>query len=165
MIVRINPGRRLPDNEPSSPMSPELRHRNLALLLLQAREGVMAGFRPLLKQHGLTEQQWRVLRALLQHGSLEPRQLCEQCQIVSPSLTGVLARMQEMGLVLREKVPGDQRRLRISLTSRSKRLAAKMAPLVEARYATMERELGAELIAQVYATLDQLLASLAERKG
>lgn len=146
-------------------MSPALRHRNLALLLLQAREGVMADFRPVLKEHGLTEQQWRVLRALLRHGSLEPRQLCEQCQIVSPSLTGVLARMEEMGLVLREKVPGDQRRLRISLTSRSKRLAAKMAPLIEARYAAMERELGSELIEQVYSTLDRLLVSLARRKA
>ncbi len=146
-------------------MSPALRHRNLALLLLQAREGVMAEFRPVLKEHGLTEQQWRVLRALLQHGSLEPRELCEQCQIVSPSLTGVLARMQELGLVRRDKVPGDQRRLRISLTARSKRLAAQMAPLIEARYAAMERELGNELIAQLYATLDQLLASLAGRKG
>lgn len=146
-------------------MSPALRHRNLALLLLQAREGVMAEFRPVLKEHGLTEQQWRVLRALLQHGSLEPRELCEQCQIVSPSLTGVLARMQELGLVRRDKVPGDQRRLRISLTARSKRLAAQMAPLIEARYAAMERELGNELIAQLYATLDQLLARLAGRKG
>ncbi len=144
-------------------MSPALRHRNLALLLLQAREAVMADFRPTLKAHGLTEQQWRVVRALLQHGSLEPRQLCEECQIVSPSLTGVLSRMEQMGLVLREKVPGDQRRQRISLTARSKRLAAKMAPLIEARYAAMERELGPALIEQVYATLDRLLASQARR--
>ena len=52
-----------------------LRHRNLALLLLQARESVMAEFRPLLNEHGLTEQQWRVIRALLHDGPLEPRQL------------------------------------------------------------------------------------------
>lgn len=146
-------------------MSPALRHRNLALLLLQARESVMAEFRPLLNEHGLTEQQWRVIRALLQSGPLEPRQLCELCQIVSPSLTGVLARMEELDLVKRERLPDDQRRLRISLTARSKRLATKMAPHVEARYEAMERELGPELTEQIYTTLDRLLERLAARRG
>src|ERR1700754_3703788 len=146
-------------------MSPALRHRNLALLLLQARESVMAEFRPLLNEHGLTEQQWRVIRALLQNGPLEPRQLCEHCQIVSPSLTGVLARMEELDLVKRERLPDDQRRLRISLTARSKRLAAKMAPNVEARYEAMERELGPEFTEQLYATLDRLLERLSARRG
>jgi len=142
-----------------------LHHRNLALLLLQARESVMAEFRPLLNEHGLTEQQWRVIRALLQDGPLEPRQLCERCQIVSPSLTGVLARMEELDLVTRERMAGDQRRLLVSLTARSKRIAAKMAPHVEARYAAMERELGPELTAQLYATLDALLERLAKGRG
>ena len=146
-------------------MSSLLRHRNLALLLLQARESVMAEFRPLLNEHGLTEQQWRVIRALLQDGPLEPRQLCERCQIVSPSLTGVLARMEELDLVTRERMADDQRRLRVSLTPRSKRIAAKMAPHVEARYAALERHLGPELTAQLYATLDSLLARLSKRPG
>ena len=146
-------------------MSPALRHRNLALLLLQARESVMAEFRPLLNEHGLTEQQWRVIRALLQNGPLEPRQLCELCQIVSPSLTGVLARMEELDLVKRERLPDDQRRLLVSLTARSKRLATKMAPHVEARYEAMERELGPELTEQIYATLDRLLERLSARRG
>ena len=142
-----------------------LRHRNLALLLLQARESVMAEFRPLLNEYGLTEQQWRVIRALLHDGPLEPRQLCELCQIVSPSLTGVLARMEELDLVKRERMADDQRRLLVSLTARSKRIAAKMAPHVEARYAAMERELGPELTTQLYATLDALLKRLAARQG
>jgi hypothetical protein len=46
----------------------ELRHRNLPLLLLQARERVIARFRPILNAHGITEQQWRIVRALIDHG-------------------------------------------------------------------------------------------------
>jgi len=60
---------------------------------------------------------------------------------------------------------GDQRRLLISLTARSKRIGAKMAPHVEARYAAMERELGPELTAQLYATLDALLERLAKGRS
>src|ERR1043166_1624554 len=38
--------------------------RSLPMSLLRAREAVMRQFRPSLRSHGLTEQQWRILRAL-----------------------------------------------------------------------------------------------------
>ena len=33
----------------------------------------MSRFRPVLNQHGVTEQQWRILRVLLDEDGLEPR--------------------------------------------------------------------------------------------
>jgi homoprotocatechuate degradation regulator HpaR len=138
------------------------RHRNLPLLLLQAREGVIAHFRPILHAHGVTEQQWRVVRALLERGPLEPRQLCEVCRISSPSLAGVLARMDELGLVRRERLAQDQRRVMVSLTPRSRALAAAMAPQVEAVYRAIEEHIGAEFIGRLYATLDELIAMLGD---
>lgn len=140
---------------------PLLRHRNLPLLLLKAREGVLAHFRPILNAHGLTEQQWRVVRALIAaDGPLEPREIGAACCISSPSLAGVLARMDELGLVKRERTTQDQRRVRVSLTPKSLHLAAAMAPLVEAAYARLEQRLGPRMLPRVYATLDELLALL-----
>ena len=136
--------------------------RNLPLLLLRAREGVMAHFRAILNQHGLTEQQWRVLRALLDESPLEPRQICETCQLLSASATGVLARMEELGLVRRERMAEDRRRVRVSITPKSRALARKMAPLIDAQYRQLEQALGSELLQQVYSTLDQLLLRLGE---
>lgn len=134
--------------------------RNLALLLLRAREGVMAHFRAILTQHGLTEQQWRVLRALLDASPLEPRQICQRCQLLSASATGVLARMEELGLVRRERMAEDQRRLRVSITPKARALARRIAPLVDAQYGELEQRIGGELLAEVYATLDRLLRRL-----
>lgn len=139
----------------------EFRHRNLPLLL-QAREGVIAHFRPILNAHGVTEQQWRIVRPLLEGGPLEPRQIGTRCRISSPSLAGVLARMDEMGLVRRERLALDQRRVRVSLTPRSRALAAAMAPQIEAVYTAMEAHLGGEFIARLYATLDELIAALGD---
>ena len=102
------------------------RHRNLPMLLLEAREGVIAHFRPLLNGAGVTEQQWRIVRTLLESGPLEPRQIVAATRISSPSLAGVLARMDELGLVARERMEGDQRRVRVSLTPKSRALAAKL---------------------------------------
>ena len=52
-------------------MSTPFVHRNLPRLLLQAREAVMAHTRPSLREHGLSDQQWRVLRVLGEHGMVE----------------------------------------------------------------------------------------------
>jgi homoprotocatechuate degradation regulator HpaR len=138
-----------------------LHHRNLPLLLLQARERVIAHFRPILNASGITEQQWRIVRVLLEVPSLEPREIGGLCSISSPSLAGVLARMEELGLVTRRRLQHDQRRVRVSLTARSRELAAQMAPEINATYRRIEQLLGREFSAQFERTLDQLLSALA----
>ena len=141
-------------------MSISLRHRNLPQLMLQAREALMAQFRPILNENGVTEQQWRIIRALLTHGPLEPRQLCERCQISSPSIVGVLLRMEEAGLVDRERMADDQRRVRVSITARSRQLGRRMIPAIEERYASIEGQVGVETLQKAYDVLDALLAPL-----
>lgn len=135
-------------------------HRNLPLLLLQARERLLARFRPLLNANGVTEQQWRIVRALLDTGPLEPREIVAHCGISGPSLAGVLARMEEMGLVTRERLAHDQRRLRVSLTDTSRALARRLAPDVEATYADIEVRVGAQRLAAMYDALDELIELL-----
>jgi homoprotocatechuate degradation regulator HpaR len=151
------PRRRAPR---AAPPPAAFRHRNLPLLLLQAREAVLARFRPVLNAHGLTEQQWRIVRALLESGPLEPRQIGSLCGISSPSLAGVLARMDDLGLVRRERLAHDQRRVMVTLSARSRTLAAAMAPQIEAVYAALEAQLGQERVEGCYAMLDGLLGSL-----
>ena len=38
--------------------------QSLPMALLRAREAVMRGFRRVLREHGLNEQEWRIIRAL-----------------------------------------------------------------------------------------------------
>jgi homoprotocatechuate degradation regulator HpaR len=139
-------------------MSEQELPRNLPLLLLQAREAVISNFRPILNYGGVTEQQWRIIRAVHEFDALEPRQICELCQILSPSLAGVLARMEEMGLVKRERVDTDQRRLMVKLTAKSRALVTKLAPLIQEQYRLLEAAMGPALVAEVYPLLDRLVA-------
>lgn len=136
------------------------RHRSLPLLLLQAREHLMSHFRPILNANGITEQQWRIVRVLLDRPVLEPREIGELCRISSPSLAGVLARMQELRLVVRRRVQHDQRRVRVSLTPRARALAARMAPQIDATYRRIEALLGSEFSVRFQGMLDQLLATV-----
>ena len=130
------------------------------MLLLQARERVISHFRPILNAHGITEQQWRIVRVLLEVPALEPRQIGELCAISSPSLAGVLERMEQAGYVVRRRVASDQRRVHVSLTPRSRELAARMAPQIEATYRRLEKIVGADFTRQLQDTLDRLLETL-----
>jgi homoprotocatechuate degradation regulator HpaR len=140
--------------------SVKLRHRNLPLLLLQAREQVIARFRPILNAHGITEQQWRIVRVLIDTGPLEPREIGDLCRISSPSLAGVLSRMEELGYIKRKRLDHDQRRLRVSLTPRSRTLGANMAPQIEATYREIEAAIGSEFSTRFYRALDELIGAL-----
>ncbi|MDN5842207.1 MAG: homoprotocatechuate degradation operon regulator HpaR [Alcaligenaceae bacterium] len=140
-------------------MSPDITKRNLPQLLLKARESLLCHFRPILSHFGLTEQQWRIVRELATQGMAEPNQLCDACVILSPSMVGVLARLQTMGLVARSNSPHDKRRILIRLTPEGEALYHRIAPLVEEQYHLLEHTVGTELIQEAYELVDRLLSA------
>lgn len=140
-------------------MSRKLAYRNLPQLFLRAREELLCHFRPIITHFGLTEQQWRILRALSETDQLEPREICEICHILSPSLAGVLTRMEEMGLVTRTRMQEDQRRVIVRLTPKSEKLVSELGPLIVAQYRLIEESFGPELIKQLYEVMDRVIAA------
>ena len=134
-----------------------ISHPNLPLLLLKAREAVVQPFRPIFHRFELTEQQWRILRLLADQTEMEQHEVAEACQILGPSLTGILARLEDTGLVRRARAKADQRRVFVSLSGKGKRLIAEMAPLVDAEYEKLEAALGSELMFALVTVLDRLL--------
>jgi DNA-binding MarR family transcriptional regulator len=68
--------------------------------------------------------------------------------------------MDEAGWVLRSRVDGDQRRVRVALTAQSVALAEAMAPQIEAAYAQIEARLGEPFTQQFHAMLDALVERL-----
>lgn len=133
-------------------------HRNLPRLLLQARESLMARTRPGLREHGLSDQQWRVLRVLGEHGTMETGRVAREAYILGPSLTGVLARMERDGLVRRERDPADQRRTVVEATAKGRRMVDRLSHSAEAHYQWLEQSLGKQKLAQLYQLLDELIA-------
>ncbi|MCF8197462.1 MAG: homoprotocatechuate degradation operon regulator HpaR [Sulfuritalea sp.] len=137
-------------------MKRKTTYSNLPQLLLRAREELLSHFRPILNHYGLTEPQWRIMRVLSEREQLEPREICELCQILSPSLAGILTRMEALNLVVRTRFPDDQRRVLVRLSARSEKLVASIMPLVEAQYAYLEEAVGKGLMTTLYSVLDDL---------
>lgn len=138
-------------------VSPAFVHRNLPRLLLQAREAVMAHTRPSLREHGLSDQQWRVLRVLGEHGVVETGRVAREAFILGPSLTGVLARMERDGLIQRQRDPEDARRTVVQATEQGLRLVNTLSHTIEAHYQWMEQTLGKDRLQQLYELLDAVI--------
>ncbi|UVM70323.1 homoprotocatechuate degradation operon regulator HpaR [Pseudomonas alvandae] len=129
---------------------------SLTLTLLQAREAAMAFFRPLLNEHDLTEQQWRVIRILRQHGELESHQLAHLACILKPSMTGVLSRLERDGIVRRRKSSEDQRRVFVDLTEQGQQCFVDMSAGMESNYLKIQEQFGEEQLQQLLELLGKL---------
>ena len=136
--------------------------RSLPMSLLRAREAVMRHFRPSLRDHGLTEQQWRILRALTSTGAIEVTELARVAFLLGPSLSRILRDLEARHLIDRKVVKADQRRVVVSISARGLRLIEAVAPSSEAIYAAITKHYGARNLAKLQEMLQTLEGCLSE---
>lgn len=130
--------------------------RSLPMSLLRAREAVMRQFRPSLRHHELTEQQWRILRALAAVETIEVTELARTAFLLGPSLSRILRDLEARQLIERRVAEADQRRAVVSISADGLKLIAAVAPSSEAIYAAITKRFGARRLAE----LQEMLAAL-----
>ncbi|MGY3528746.1 homoprotocatechuate degradation operon regulator HpaR [Bradyrhizobium sp. USDA 4452] len=135
--------------------------RSLPMSLLRAREAVMRQFRPSLRNHGLTEQQWRILRALTAVDEIEVTELARVAFLLGPSLSRILRDLEARALIERKAAENDGRRAVVSISAKGLKLIEAVAPTSEAIYAEITRRYGARKLAELHEMLGTLEASLA----
>jgi homoprotocatechuate degradation regulator HpaR len=135
--------------------------RSLPMSLLRAREAVMRQFRPALREHGLTEQQWRILRALASIEAAEVTELARTAFLLGPSLSRILRDLEARNLIERKTAKTDQRRSMVSISKEGVKLMASVAPSSEAIYAEITQRFGARKLAELQEMLGELELCLA----
>ncbi len=134
---------------------------SLPMELLKAREAAMARFRPMLRRHGVTEQQWRVVRALAEYKKIDAGELAKRSFLLAPSLTRILQYLERENFVKRSVDSNDQRRSTFVLTAKGKRLFEEVGPDSESLYAEMEQDFANHKLEELYALLAEFTESLA----
>lgn len=134
--------------------------RSLPMQLMLAREAVMQRFRPHLNAHGLTDQQWRIVRALNEVETMDIAALSRACCLHTASLSRSLPNLEAAGLISRRANKQDQRRVSVSLTAKGRHLFEAVAPQSEAIYAQLAQDIGPARLEQVYALLDEVIGRL-----
>jgi homoprotocatechuate degradation regulator HpaR len=136
--------------------------RSLPMALLRAREAVMRHFRPSLRAFDITEQQWRVLRALSSIAEIEVTELAKATFLLAPSLSRILRDLEERGLTKRRTPAKDMRLALVSISPAGMKLIEEAGVYSEEIYAEMTRRFGAAKLTELMELLRELEALLGD---
>lgn len=121
----------------------------------------MSHARPFLREEGLSDQQWRVLRVLGEHANddgVDTGHIASEAFLLGPSLSGVLTRMERDGLIERTRGTTDARRSVVRATRLGLNKVHALSRRIQAHYRHLEQQLGKPQLHQLYQLLDQLIA-------
>lgn len=128
--------------------------------LYAASRAVIAAYRPALGRLGLTYPQYLVMIVLWERGTCTVRDLAEALLLDHGTLTPLLRRMEQRGLVARRRSETDERFVEVSLTAHGDELRSHGERLHCDMKAAMG--LGDDGLAALQQVLRQLTASVAE---
>lgn len=114
-----------------------------------------------LEPYGLTPFHWIVLCCLWKEDGLATSTIGERLQQVGGTLTGVLDRMEERGLIRRERDSCDRRIYRIWLTSEGKQLQEVLPPIAQEVYEQTMTGFSLSKREQLSQLIDRAIANLA----
>ncbi|HUA81932.1 MAG TPA: MarR family transcriptional regulator [Dyella sp.] len=104
-----------------------LLDEQLCFALYAASRRMTAAYRPLLDALGLTYPQYLVMLVLWERDALTVRELGERLQLDSGTLTPLLKRLEQAGLVGRRRRQSDEREVEITLTQAGDNLRERAA--------------------------------------
>ena len=93
-----------------------LLERQLCFALTVASRSVVGIYKPVLERMGLTHPQYLVMLALWERSPRTLKDISEALLHEPATLSPLLKRLEESGLITRERVPGNERALAIKLT-------------------------------------------------
>lgn len=125
---------------------PSDTRRSLPIALLRAREAMMSHFRPMLQKHGVTDQQWRVIRVLAETEEMEVSEVAGQAFILGPSLSRILPSLEARELIQKRRDPDDGRRYWLAITTKGRRLIGEVMPDSRQIYNDFQQRLGKKRI-------------------
>lgn len=105
-------------------------------LSMAVHSTIQKNFMEQVKSSGLTSGQPKVLDYLRDHSGANQKEIAAACHIEPGSLTSVLNRMEEKGLIERRMLDGNRRTFYIFMTDEGSRLK----DLVEDNFASIEKK-------------------------
>jgi DNA-binding MarR family transcriptional regulator len=126
---------------------------------------------PYFAQFGVSGSQWGVLRAIHRaesegHAALRLTDLCDRLLVRPPSVTGVVDRLQRVGLLARSKSADDHRVTEVRLTPAGRERVQKVLEQLPAQHELILGDLSAaerQDLQRLLGVLAQRLATLASK--
>ncbi len=99
---------------------------SLAVRLRQAEAAIRARLLPLLVEHGLSMEHWRIVAVVDDHPGIGMSSVGTTAVVPAATLTRHMDKLVELGVVVRRVDPADRRRVVVALSPRGSALAARL---------------------------------------
>ena len=116
--------------------NPLALEEQVCFALAIASRSVIALYKPVLDPMGLTHPQYLVMLALWEHEPVSVKRLSQLLQLEPATMSPLLKRLENAGLVRRGRDPHDERALSVELTEKGRKLrkeALKVPPAIVER--------------------------------
>ena len=137
--------------------------RSLPIALMRARERVMSPIREMLSKSDITEQQWRILRALSEYGEMDSTSLASRSALLTPSLTRIINSMLAKNLVTQRRDVKDKRRQLVAITASGQKIIDDNLADATAIMQTVKQSLGKDNYEKLLDLLNLLETSATDR--
>ena len=135
--------------------------RQLCFPLYAATNLLGRVYRPFLDPLGLTYSQYLVMLVLWQDGPTHVGELARRLYLDSATVTPILKRMQDHGLLTRHRDPSDQRHVTVHLTAQGAALKDRAQVIPQALSHQIGDALGQDVVEDLRSTLRDLVTLLA----
>jgi DNA-binding MarR family transcriptional regulator len=108
--------------------------RQLGFGLYSAFMAVSRTYKPWLDRIGLTYSQYLVMCVLWEDGEQTIGGVAARLDLEPSTITPLVKRLEQAGLVVRKRNPADERQVKVTLTPRGKALRAETRSLADALY-------------------------------
>ncbi|ATH95258.1 MarR family winged helix-turn-helix transcriptional regulator [Bacillus glycinifermentans] len=146
-------------------MTNEFEHmkldRQLCFLLYASSREMTKLYKPLLDELNITYPQYLALLLLWEHEILSVKKMGELLYLDSGTLTPMLKRMEQRGLITRERSPEDERSVIVKLTSSGAEMKERASCIPQTMLA--QTNLPAEELERLTHVLGSLLASMTKK--
>lgn len=112
--------------------------------LTRAQNTVNQYFKTRLAPHGVTPGQYGILKCLWDENGLTVKQIAERMYLDSSTITGLLDRMEQKGLIKRGPDPTDRRALSVVLTAEGQRLEGPVSEAIARANQEVLKDVGDE---------------------
>jgi DNA-binding MarR family transcriptional regulator len=128
---------------------------------------LMAAYRPLLDELGLTYPQYITMLYLWEHEKGTVGELCSALSLDTGTMSPLLKRLEASGFITRRRLPSDERTVEVSLTTKGKELehqALSVPETIAGCLLTSDKDEQSRRYHELKTILDQALDQLRESR-
>lgn len=138
---------------------------NIGFWLAYAQRRLAYAFSEMLRacceQHGkpyiITPSQWPVLALLYSSDGLTAGAISQRCALEAPTITGIVTRLEQNGLVERRHDREDRRTVKVYLTDEGRTMVDLLIPIMKTHYTDVVRVLSEDEQRELMRMLQQLI--------